>query len=167
MCDQQKLSPAVCLYPHKPCDHLCVPLSRAETQNCYQLLPKRFGNKIYIVYFPFPFLLCANTRKNTRAYPFAMFDCYRHFSFLHPIQFHTVERIATKSKPHIKRLTDMEAIPFPTSSLFQLTAKFDFPASQNDVKACSKVMYSTKVVPFPVNRPLRFCSCFPLANNTF
>lgn len=93
------------------------------------------------MYFPFPFLLCANTRKNTRAYPFAMFDCYRHFSFLHPIQFHTVERTATKSMPHIKRLTDVEAIPFPTSSHFQLTAKFDSPASQNDVKACSKVMY--------------------------
>ena len=46
VCDQQKLFPAVCLYPYKPCDHLCVPLSRAETENCYQLLPKRFGNKI-------------------------------------------------------------------------------------------------------------------------
>ena len=65
----------------------------------------------------------------------------RHFSFLHPIQFHTVEHIATKSIPHIKWLTDWEAIPFPTSSHFQFTAKFNSSASQNDVKSCSKVMY--------------------------
>ena len=103
-------------------------------------------------------------KKYLSASIFAMFDCYRHFSFLHPIQFNTVERSATKSTP----LTDVEAIPFPTSSHFQLTAKFNSPASQNDVKSFAKVM--SVLAPECCRFQLRshwVCSCFHLANNTF
>ena len=39
-------------------------------------------------------------KKHTRAYPFAVVDSYRDFSFRHAIQFHPVELIV--SMPHSK-----------------------------------------------------------------
>ena len=53
-------------------------------------------------------------------------DFYRHFSFHHAIQFHPVERIATRSMPHTRQLANVEAIPFPTSKHFQSIDKFSF-----------------------------------------
>ena len=45
VCDQQKLSPTVCLYPYKPSDHLCVPLSRAEIETVINYYKKELETK--------------------------------------------------------------------------------------------------------------------------
>ena len=69
-------------------------------------------------------------KKHARACPFAAVDSYGHFSFHHAIQFHPVERIATRSlPPYSKRLAEVEAVPFRTSEHFQSTAKRNSPAS--------------------------------------
>lgn len=104
------------------------------------------GTKFQQCSFFFPFFSPRTIEKNTCQIFFLLFARRRNgkrkaFFISYPIKFHTVERIATKSMPHIKRLTDQEEIPFPTSSHFQFTAKFNPSASQNDVKSCSKVMY--------------------------
>ena len=65
-------------------------------------------------------------QKHTLACPFS--ECCGFLQpFYHAIHFHPVERIATRSMPHTKRLANVEAIPFPTSKLFQSTAFSNSP----------------------------------------
>ena len=68
-------------------------------------------------------------QKHAHAYLFVVADSYWHLSFYPAIQFHPVERMARRSMPHSKRLTNVEEIPFPTSKHFQSKVKFNSPPS--------------------------------------
>lgn len=66
-------------------------------------------------------------------------------SFYLSIQFHPVERIATRSMPHTKRLADLEAIPFPTSKHFQSTAFSNSPPHKMTLSLIRKWGIHTEV----------------------
>ena len=98
-------------------------------------------HQLHELSFSCPLLFHANRiAKHTWACPFAAVDFF-HRLFYRGIQFHPVGHIATRSMSHTKRLTNVEAIPFPTSKCFQSAAKFNSPASWNDAKSYWKVGY--------------------------